>query len=167
MKLLMLVAASCAFVFARAQTLDDITLDSIIPPGEQKKMGISKLTTEEREALRRYFVSRISEIFKAGFEKGQMSQVNARVASPPKKETYIGTGSEHWLKQNIDRGAMLLLEDGSLWDVDPLDKIDAMLWLPITNVRVLESTKGSPGYDYLIVNTDDGEKVHAKYRGKR
>jgi hypothetical protein len=62
---------------------------------------------------------------------------------------------------------MLLLDDGSLWQVDSYDKLDAMLWLSISRIRVFESSDGMPGFDYLIVNTDDGEKVHAKYLGKR
>lgn len=154
-------------VLARAQTLDNFPLDSLIPPEEQKKMGLSKLTGDEREALRRFFIDRLGVIFKAGFEKGQMSPRSVRDAMPSKKGVYLGTGSGHWLQKNIDSGSMLVLEDGSLWEIDPIEKIDAMLWLPMTSVRVLESTNGAPGYDYLIVNTDDGEKVHARYRGTR
>jgi hypothetical protein len=73
---------------------------------------------------------------------------------------------KHWIKKNIDSGAYILLEDGSLWQIDPFDKIDAMLWLPISNIIVVKSTTGSPGYDYLLINTDDKEKAHAKFMGK-
>ena len=61
----------------------------------------------------------------------------------------------------------MVLEDGSFWEIDPIEKIDAMLWLPISEITVLESSSGSPGYNYLLVNTDDGEQAHAKYMGRR
>lgn len=73
---------------------------------------------------------------------------------------------KHWIKKNIDSGAYILLEDGSLWQIDPFDKVDAMLWLPISTIIVVKSTTGSPGYDYLLINIDDKEKAHAKFMGK-
>jgi len=80
---------------------------------------------------------------------------------------YAGVGGGHWLENNIDSGTYMVLEDGTLWEIDPFDKIDAMLWLPVSNITVIESSSGSPGYDYLIINTDDGEKAHAKYIGQQ
>jgi len=88
-----------------------------------------------------------------------------RSATIPK--IYAGVGGGHWLKKNVDSGTYMVLEDGTLWAIDPLDKIDAMLWLPISNITVIESSSGSPGYDYLLINTDDDEKAHAKYMGKQ
>ena len=76
---------------------------------------------------------------------------------------YAGTGGGHWVKENIDNGEFILLEDGSLWQVDPFDKIDVSLWLSLSEITVVESSGGSVGYDYLLINTDDDEKAHAKY----
>lgn len=81
--------------------------------------------------------------------------------------SYSGVGSGHWIQENMDGGAIILLEDGSLWQIDPIDKIYAMLWLPISNVSIFTSSDGSPGYEYLLVNVDDDEKVHARYLGNR
>ena len=80
---------------------------------------------------------------------------------------YYPTGSGHWIETNVDSGHFIALEDGSLWEIDPLDRVDAMLWLPISDITILESDDGSPGYNYLLVNTDDGEKAHAKPVGRR
>jgi len=82
-------------------------------------------------------------------------------------KAYLGVGGGHWIKKNVDSGTYIILEDGSLWEIDPFDKIDAMLWLPISNITVIESSSGSPSYDYMLINTDDGEKAHAKYMGKQ
>ena len=81
------------------------------------------------------------------------------VANTPRPPAII----KHWVQKNIGSGSYIILEDGSLWAIDPLDKIDAMLWLPISSIIVVESTTGSPGYDYLLINTDDKEKAHAKF----
>jgi hypothetical protein len=82
------------------------------------------------------------------------------------QKVYGGVGGGHWVKKNIDSGTYMVLEDGTFWAIDPYDKIDATLWLPISNITVIESPGGSPGYQYLLINTDDGEKAHAKYMGK-
>lgn len=96
----------------------------------------------------------------------RMAARDARVAAGPERSTYLGLGGGHWVKRNIDGGTFILLEDRSLWEIDGFDKLDAMLWLPLSNITVTASTSGSPGYGYLLINTDDGEKAHAKYIGR-
>jgi len=108
-------------------------------------------------------------------EKGQLAlmkegiSLSSQPTSKPNKNTgqYSGGSSGHWIQENIDSGSMVILEDGSIWKIDPLDKIDASLWLPISNISIVTSNNGSPGYDYLLINTDDGEKAHAKYVGTK
>jgi hypothetical protein len=75
--------------------------------------------------------------------------------------------SSHWIQENIDAGSMIVLEDGSIWKIDPLDKLVAMLWLPVSTITIVRSQNGSPGYDYLLINTDDGEMAHAKFLGHK
>lgn len=79
--------------------------------------------------------------------------------------TYVLVGKGHWVKKNLDGGSYIILEDGSLWQVESLDKIDAMLWLAVSSITVRESSSGLPGYDYVLINTDEGRMVHAKYMG--
>ena len=89
----------------------------------------------------------------------------ARPVTP--RNVYAGTGGGHWIDKNIDQGEYLVLEDDSLWKVDPLDTSDTSLWLETSDITVAKSTDGSPGYDYVLINTDDREKAHAKYMGDR
>lgn len=79
---------------------------------------------------------------------------------------YVNTGDGHWIQKNID-GEFIVLEDNSFWKIDPLDTVDAYLWLNLSEITVIKSDDGSLGYDYLLVNTDDGEKAHAKYVGQK
>lgn len=108
-------------------------------------------------------------------EKGQMTFLEKEIAITKKPKSskgsaigiYTGVGSGHWIQDNVESGSMIILEDGSIWEIDTIDKIDAMLWLPLSNITVVESNSGSPGFDYLLINTDDGEKAHAKYIGSK
>ena len=81
------------------------------------------------------------------------------------KQSYVGVGGGHWIDDNSSDGSMLKLEDGSLWAIEPEDQIDVTLWLQTTAVIVRRSNDGSPGFDYLLINSDDTEKAHAKFLG--
>lgn len=61
---------------------------------------------------------------------------------------------KHWIVEKSDDGSIILLEDGSVWHVDPTDRIDSMLWLPMEDIIIPDS------YDCLI-NIDTKEKVDA------
>ena len=61
--------------------------------------------------------------------------------------------SGHWISSVNRDGEVIILEDGSVWLVDPIDQIDSMLWLPTSDIVAC--------YDKLI-NTDDGETVSAR-----
>jgi len=108
-------------------------------------------------------------------EKGQLAFMSEGInisngsGSKPKPQSggYSGGSRGHWIQRNVDSGSMIILEDGSIWKIDPMDKINAMLWLPISNIAIVTSDGGSPGYDYLLINTDDVEKAHAQYLGSK
>lgn len=146
------------FVFSQnifSQQIGNIKLEDLISKENQIKMGLNKLNKIEKENLRKHLINLLMQAFKKGYEEGL--KTNNSIT------TYQGIGSGHWIQKNIDSGSFILLEDNSLWQIDPIDKVDAMLWLPTSNITVIESSDGTPGYDYLLINTDDGEKAHAKY----
>ena len=58
----------------------------------------------------------------------------------------------HWVKSVSSDGEIVVLEDGSVWQVDSVDAIDSALWLPTTNIVAC---------DDKLINTDDGETVEA------
>lgn len=69
-------------------------------------------------------------------------------------------GNSHWVNKIIDSGNFIRLEDDSLWQVNPIDRIICRLWLYTEEIVVVESQ--NPTYPYSLINTDDGEKVEAK-----
>jgi len=56
----------------------------------------------------------------------------------------------HWIQDIKGDGKILILEDGSMWEVSDVDTVTTSIWLPISNV-VTCSDK--------IINVDDGETV--------
>ena len=61
---------------------------------------------------------------------------------------------------------MITLEDGSIWEINSVDRIHTAIWLPITDISVTLSRRPIGDYKYLLINTDDGEQVLAKYIGR-
>jgi hypothetical protein len=66
----------------------------------------------------------------------------------------------HWISENIDSGKFLLLEDDSLWEVNPLCTSDSALWLYLSDIIVTDSDNGA--WPNLLINTDAGEDLEAK-----
>ena len=78
----------------------------------------------------------------------------------PYKSIYSGVNSSHTLDGVMDDGNLIKLDDDSLWQVSPYDVIDSALWLPPSDITVIEGN--DPGYPYKLVNTDDSETVNAR-----
>ena len=151
-----------AVCFADNKKRDPFSFYSMFPKNQQKSMGLYKLSKKEKIALWKRVKKLMMDSYIIGNGEKQQSTLPATVNG-----LYMGVGSGHWISKNIDSGAFIILEDGSLWEVDTMEKINTMLWLPISNITVVESSNGSLGYDYLLINTDDGEKAHAKYMGRK
>lgn len=86
--------------------------------------------------------------------------------STPKTDAYTGVGGGHWINEVSSNGAIVTLEDGSLWEISAADRIDTALWLPAINITVLGNRSPVGDYKYTLINKDDGEKALAKYLGK-
>jgi hypothetical protein len=63
-----------------------------------------------------------------------------------------GCEDGHWIQSIADNGEIIILEDGSIWQVDSIDTITSSIWLPVSTITICGSQ---------LINTDDGEKVRA------
>ncbi len=72
---------------------------------------------------------------------------------------YPGVGQAHGVKANIDRGEVIVLDDGSIWRVSPLSRLDASLWMRFDEVTVIENAGGL--YPYRLINTSQKESAEA------
>lgn len=78
-------------------------------------------------------------------------------------EHYLGVGSGDWVQQKIDRGRILILEDGSIWEVFSTDIKDSARWSLLSEITLIKET---PHY-YRLTNTNDGESISARFLGQR
>ena len=60
--------------------------------------------------------------------------------------------SGHWVRSVQGDGKIVILEDGSVWEVDDGDTADTATWVPQTEIVVC---------DDKLINTDDDETVEA------
>lgn len=156
MKTLFILLLSLALLTHRAEAQSRkqlLTFDQMFTIEQQEEFGLTQLSATQKEALR------------AHVEAMLMKVISARQSSPAKK-AYRSTGDGHWIKKNIDRGNNIVLEDGSLWQISPIDRIDTALWLPISNITVQQYTEASGPYEYILINTSDRNKACAKYLGQ-
>ena len=79
-------------------------------------------------------------------------------------QSYFNVGAGHWISEVLSNGKIIKLEDGSFWRVSPLDEFTSSLWLPISDITVIDGDE--PSYPYKLVNTDDNEIVNAKLLSK-
>lgn len=65
---------------------------------------------------------------------------------PPKTDCT----DKHWIQSKSDDGSIVILEDGTVWQVDIVNRVDSMLWLPIQDVIICGGA---------MINLSNGEKV--------
>ena len=147
--------ASSAF----SQSRPAITIDRVMTGEQLRKTGVGGLTTAQRNALDQWLSDYTLQVIQLA--QGSPSSGNSSPGS------YTGSSGGHWIRSKADNGAIITLEDGSLWEINSLDRIDTALWLPITNVTILKASQPVGDYKYTLIDTDDGEKALAKYLGKQ
>ncbi|SRR5581483_855465 len=155
--LLILCIAACVGFAAQAGL--QFHISSFMTPQEMQATGVAGLSPAQRAALDQWL--------------NRYTQLVLRAARASDSPTSGSTGQTeyipskgHWVDEVSSNGAIISLEDGSMWDVATLDRIDTALWLPTTDITVMRDPKPIGDYKYILVNTEDGEKAHAKYLGK-
>lgn len=79
-------------------------------------------------------------------------RVGARRRGGP-RAAVSGCEAGHWIESVSADGQIIKLEDGSIWEVDPVDVIYSALWLPLTDIVVCGDK---------LINIDDNESVYAR-----
>ena len=74
---------------------------------------------------------------------------------------YNRTHEEHWLRDKLVDGILVILEDNSIWEVHPSDRQITKRWLRISTITVKNTEKGS--HPYVLSNRTEGEDARADY----
>lgn len=129
------------------------------------------LTEKTKEALARYQTAKGQPHTEAGMRQSLLSlgtdvlnkqppapealQIATDLLQLVKGSTGVSNSAcveGHWVSSVLDSGKLVKLEDGSIWEVDLLDTIHTMLWLPVDGVLVCGQT---------LIKKSNGEKARA------
>jgi len=81
-------------------------------------------------------------------------------------EPYTRIGGSHWVQTVLGQGRIIILEDGSRWEVESLDQNETVLWAPTSPITVDEANAPVDDFRYTLTNTENSRSVRAKYRGQ-
>ena len=103
-------------------------LEKLMRPHEMEQVGVAKLTDQERQALLRW-----------GLRMFRLGQ-------------YV-VGDIQEIKYD---GRLIVLDDGSRWEVDSIDVSTADLWMPMDKVVVIDDTMYKlDEFDRITVQRED------------
>jgi hypothetical protein len=92
---------------------------------DQQAIGVPQMSEAQRAALEQWATRFALQVVAAGSKKAGGG--------------YAGAADGHWVKSKIDGGNIIQLEDGSMWQISPIDKIETTLWLPTEGITIIES----------------------------
>ena len=76
---------------------------------------------------------------------------------------YTKIHEEHWLRDKLDAGRIVVLEDESIWEVHPSDRVVTRSWLQISTITVKHTQKEV--FPYVLSNSTERENARANYLG--
>lgn len=153
--LLMLLCILLLAVPSFSQQEKRLDLDKFMTPEEQKRTGIARLSTSERIALEKWLYKWTTDVVRRVVQR--QTETSKSITTT---RSYLGVGAGHWVSKTLDGGQYVELEDGSLWEISPLDRINTALWLVTEEITVIESS--NPFYRYKLINTDSSDSAEAK-----
>lgn len=105
--------------------------------------------------MRRQWALATGESFAPAPNPSSQALTAPTVAAPVshRRRSYSSCEDGHWIEEVLSDGAVVKLEDGSLWRVDDADTVDSALWLPTTDIVIC---------DGKLINTEDNESVSAR-----
>jgi hypothetical protein len=116
-------------------------LDDFMTKEKQKQIGVDQLSTDQQKQLAKW----LSERIETNIPKSRKKEKDAELT----------------LSENRLNGKILLLSDGTKWQIAPDDLDRSSLWLTPFPVRV-ERNDQNAAYPYKIINNYTGSSVKAK-----
>ena len=158
-RVLILLLFFSASLFA-GSTRDDY-IDIVLSKTQQKECGLDKLTMSEKTKLSHHFYDMAAHVLRNTkkkyepivkeydeFKKLHNNKASAPIqpyTSPqapifrPNKRSIVSTSTDYYLSKNIDRGKYLKINNGALFEVSRFEYLTCSLWLPLTDLIIIES----------------------------
>jgi hypothetical protein len=136
-----------------AQNPADFHIASFMSAQELQDSGLTGLSARQRAALDQWF--------------GRYTKLMINTLAGSGNGMDYPTSKGHSIDEVCADGSIVILEDDSVWAIESTDQIDTALWLTTTDINVSHLTHPNGDYKFLLTNTEDHEKAHAKYLGKK
>jgi hypothetical protein len=160
MKLSVLTGCGCALLFGLVVAVgEDLSIGQVMTPAQLQATGVTTLTPAQRAALDRWLNDYTLRVLQVATAQGPITGGAPGAA-------YAGIGSGHWVKKASNGGRLVELEDGSLWEINAIDRTHTVLWLPVSNITVITAKAAIGDYNYTLINKDNGEAALAKFLGR-
>jgi exosome complex RNA-binding protein Rrp42 (RNase PH superfamily) len=83
-----------------------------------------------------------------------------KLTEEPKRYYEVDDNKRYRIVSNAAFGEFIVLDDGSEWEISPMDNNTVMVWQ--NNQAVVVILSSNPEYPYLIINRDKGTMAEAK-----
>jgi Mg/Co/Ni transporter MgtE len=125
-------------VLCTSKVLGTMRLNEVMSMDEQKKTGVATLSDAQKKQLE--------------------SWINDKFVLKP--STMTAAASAIYLEQNMQSGAQLMFNDGSIYEIAPTDRSKTVFWL--TPIEVTIEPSGDQNYPAKITNSLTKVSVTAK-----
>ena len=92
--------------------------------------------------------------------QGNAERTCRLVKKTERRKTYGAPGAGHYIKDIVNEGLRVTLEDGSVWAIDPTEQYSTRDWQVFAGIAVSQLEPGD--FDYMLNNTDDDEGAPAR-----
>jgi len=155
------IVAGCAVVsllHVAIAVTQNLSIDQVMTPAQLEATGVASLNPSQRAALDRWLTEYTLRVVQGA--KGGDAMPGGTPAA------YGGIGSGHWVMKVSSGGRVVLLEDGSLWEIQAADRAQTGIWRPMSDITVTVARTSTGDYKYALFNKDHGDTVVARFLGK-
>ena len=145
-------------------------LADLLSAREMEEAGLAKLSAEEQAALARVLVRRraIGRMGMTMAPRAWAVPLRRSLVSPVPVElvTDLDPRSAVPIVDLAAGGTLIILGDGTIWEVYLPDRPTTDAWAPGESVLVRRAPAGVNGYDYELINGGEADGVLARFRGR-
>ena len=161
-----------------------IRASAVMSPADQKRIGVDRLTTEQRFALDVWLTRYSAEVRANAFRQPQQAAAHTVAASngevvateAASEPSQRGTRSRtrFWtplstvppaarLESTPDDGSFVRLADGTLWEVYPPDRTFTDEWNAGDYITVTLAATAVGDFDHVLVDTKANTRAHVRF----
>jgi hypothetical protein len=152
-RLLAIIALGLVAPLTRILAQDDsLAIERVMTPEEMQITGVASLTPQQEAALSAWLVRYTDNLMR----------VAPLVNATPLPGRYQNPGGARWLKMSTENGALLGLDDGSVWQLKQGQEGYTELWKAGDEIRLVSGSNN----EYVLEDVQKGRRAVARYLGR-